>query len=159
MKIQFSNRLRLLALSLVLAGLNSGCFLFHTHSGYAPVHQYAKDGDAAKVAAELDKHGWLANQGDDAGLTPLHYAALHCHTNVVALLLKRGADVNRAAKDATTPLHVAAQEGCGDAVQMLLAKHAKINARDTEDRTPLKRAELWHQDAVADLLRARGGSE
>jgi len=44
-------------------------------------------------------------------------------------------------------------------VIMLLAKGAKINARDDKGYTPLKRAELWHQDAAAEIIRQHGGTE
>ena len=159
MKTQFSNSLRILALTAVLAGLGWRCFLFHPHSVYAPIHQFAKAGDVMRVAAELDRNPRALNLLDAAGLTPLHLAAAQCHTNVLALLLNRGADANCTAKDNATPLHLAAQEGCVDAVLLLLAKHANVNARDEQGRTPLKRAEAWGQDAIVNLLRERGGAE
>jgi ankyrin repeat protein len=136
-----------------------GCFLFHQRSAYRPIHEYAKAGDAVHVDQDLSKNPGDLNLPDDAGLTPLHLAVLHCHTNVVMLLLDRGAKVNRQAKDEATPLHLAAQEGCAGAVKVLLAKGAKVNARDDQGRTPLKRAGLWHQSAVAELLRQHGGTE
>jgi len=143
----------------VFAFACEGCVLFHKHSAYRPIHQYAIAGDAAGVAGELAKNSGDLNLPDDAGLTPLHLAALHCHTNVVALLLAKGAKVNPKGKDDATPLHLAAQEGCTDAVTMLLAKGANVNARDDQGRTPLKRAELWHRDAIAELLRQHGATE
>lgn len=99
------------------------------------------------------------NLPDDAGLTPLHLAAGHCRTNVVALLLEKGAQPNSKAKGGATPLHLASQEGCADAVTMLLTGGAQVNARDDQGRTPLKRAEEWRQDATVQLLRLRGGTE
>jgi ankyrin repeat protein len=54
---------------------------------------------------------------------------------------------------------LAAQEGCADVVNLLLIKGAKVNVRDDQGRTPLKRAELWHQDAVAQIIRQHGGTE
>jgi len=147
------------ALALAFAVLCGGCVLFHKPSAYRPIHQYAIAGDVAGVAGELTKTPGDLNLPDDAGLTPLHLAALHCHTNVVALLLAKGAKVNQEATDDATPLHLAAQEGCTDAVTMLLAKGAKVNTRDDQGRTPLKRAELWHRDATAELLRQHGGTE
>lgn len=156
-RLQASRWAAMLAAALPL--LCSGCILFHKHSAYRHIHEYAKAGDAAAVAADLAEYPSDLNLPDDAGLTPLHLASLQCRTNVITLLLSKGADINRQAKDETTPLHVAAQEGCGDAVSLLLEKGAEINARDSQGRTPLKRAELWHQNAVAELLRQHGGTE
>lgn len=152
-------RIGAVVLASVFTLLCSGCVLFHKGSSYRQIHEYARAGDAVSVAADLSKYPGDLNLPDDAGLTPLHLAALNCRTNVLAVLLAKGAEVNREAKDDTTPLHVAAQEGCLDAVKMLVAKGAKINARDSQGRTPLKRAELWHQNAVAELLRQKGGTE
>lgn len=137
-----------------------GCFLISApRSSYRPIHQYAQAGDIRNLVADLATNASDLNVRDDAGLTPLHLAAAHCHTNVVGLLLDRGARLNPTAKRGATPLHLAAQEGCADAVAMLLLKGAKVNPRDDQERTPLKRAEEWHQDAVAKLLREHGGSE
>jgi len=36
----------------------------------------------------------LANLKDESGATPLHYAAIHGHRQIVRLLLERGADIN-----------------------------------------------------------------
>jgi ankyrin repeat protein len=147
-------------LILIFAVLCEGCFLIPpARSAYRPIHQYAEAGDAAQVAADLATNSSDLNLPDDAGLTPLHLAAAHCHTNVIALLLKKGASVNKKGRGGATPLHLAAQEGCVDAVTLLLAGRAKINARDDAGRTPLKRAEEWHQDAVVQLLRQHGGAE
>ncbi len=146
-------------LAALLLWSNLGCSLFHHPSKYGLIHQYAKSGDAEKVAAELAVHPGELNRTDDNGQTALHIAAAHCHTNVVALLLEKGAALNVKATGGATPLHLAAQEGCTDAVAMLLAKGAKVNARDDAHRTPLGRAEQWHQPAVADLLRQHGGVE
>jgi ankyrin repeat protein len=147
-------------LALIVALFCEGCFLIPPpRSAYRPIHQYAQAGDAASVAADLATNSPDLNLPDDAGLTPLHLAASHCHTNVIALLLSKGASVNKKGQGGVTPLHLAAQDGCADAVTLLLAHHAKINARDDTGRTPLKRAEEWHQDAVAQLLRQHGGTE
>jgi ankyrin repeat protein len=139
--------------------LTAGCFHTPPHSAYRPIHRYAIDGDAVGVAAELAKNPGDLNLPEDAGLTPLHLAAGHCRTNVVALLLDKGAKLNVKAQGGATPLHLAAQEGCADAVTMLLDKGANVNARDDQGRTPLKRAEEWHQEAVAQLLRGHGGTD
>lgn len=112
-----------------------------------------------QVAGDLAQRPGDLNLPDDAEMTPLHLSAAYCHTNVVALLLDKGAKIDSRNKDGATPLHIAAQEGCVDVIKMLLVRGAKLNSRDNEGRTPLLRAERWHQDAVAELLRQVGGTD
>jgi hypothetical protein len=50
--------------------------------------------DLESVRALLDANGDLARQRDEAGATPLHYAAFHGHRQIVALLLEHGAEIN-----------------------------------------------------------------
>jgi ankyrin repeat protein len=159
MKIKFPLKLRLVIVAVALGLMTSGCWSAHPHSAYRTIHQYAINGDAAGVAAELAEFPDELNLPEDDGLTPLHLAAENCHTNVLMLLLDKGADVNVTAKDKSTPLHLAAQEGCTDVVTALLMRGAKINARDNQNRTPLGRAELWHRDSLVQLLRQHGGKE
>jgi ankyrin repeat protein len=149
-----------LVIAVVACGLmTSGCWPAHPHSAYRTIHQCAIDGNAACVAAELEKSPDELNLPEDGGLTPLHLAAENCHTNVVLLLLGKGAKINITATDKATPLHLAAQEGCLDVVNLLITKGANVNAHDNQGRTPLKRAELWHQDAAAQIIRQHGGTE
>jgi ankyrin repeat protein len=159
MKTKYSIKLllSLLWIGCILAG--SGCWSAHPHSAYRAIHQYAINGDASGVAAELANNPNGVNLPEDDGLTPLHLAAENCHSNVVVLLLERGAKINATDKDKATPLHLAAQEGCSDVVTVLLEHGAKINARDDNNRTPLLRAEQWHQEDVVLLLKKRGGTE
>jgi ankyrin repeat protein len=158
--MKISTRISLCVVILtVLITFCDGCILFHKHSAYRSIHEYAIAGDAAHVAADLESHPNDLNLLDDGGLTPLHLAVLHCHTNVVDLLLKNGADVNHEGKDNETPLHLAAQEGCIDAVSMLLEKGANVNPHDRQRRTPLTRAKQWHQDVTVEFIRQHGGTE
>jgi ankyrin repeat protein len=54
-----------------------------------------KRGDRESVRAILESDDRLANQRDESGATPLHYATLNGHRQIVQLLLERGADINR----------------------------------------------------------------
>ena len=54
-----------------------------------------KQGDRERVRAILESEDRLANQKDESGATPLHYATLNGHRQIVQLLLERGADINR----------------------------------------------------------------
>ena len=53
-----------------------------------------KQGDRERVRAILESDERLADQRDESGATPLHYAALNGHRQIVQLLLERGADIN-----------------------------------------------------------------
>jgi ankyrin repeat protein len=160
MKLQNPKTLGAIAATLVIAGICAGCFLRPTqHSEHRPIHDFARDGNLTLVIQDLATNAADLNLPDDAGLTPLHLASLHCHTNVVAFLLQKGARVDATAEDDTTPLHLAAQEGCIDVATLLLKGGAKVNARDGERRTPLDRAEAWHKTNTVVWLKTQGGVE
>jgi len=57
------------------------------------LHFAAQDGDVAEVKRFL-KEGYQPNLFDDLGKTPLHYAAMRGHLEVMNVLLAAGADVN-----------------------------------------------------------------
>ena len=63
-------------------------------------------------------------------MTPLHWAAVGGHKDVVELLLAHGAEVNARYSDGYTPLHYAAANGHKDVVELLLANEADVNAKD-----------------------------
>jgi len=54
----------------------------------------AKTGDLERARNILEADGTLANLRDGRGATPLHYAALNGHRQMVRLLRERGADIN-----------------------------------------------------------------
>jgi ankyrin repeat protein len=147
-------------LALALVVLSAGCFLFPpAHSDYRPIHQLSLACDAQGVKAILATNAAAVDLPDDSARTPLHDAASRNCTNVIAVLLQAGAKLE--AKDAAgeTALHVAAQEGFPDAVTVLVHAGAQINARDKQGNTPLKRALLYEQTNVANLLRSLGATE
>ncbi len=63
-----------------------------------------KQGDLERVKAVLETDDKLASVCDESGATPLHYAALNGHRQVVRLLLEHGADIDSAdARFGATP--------------------------------------------------------
>ena len=160
MKTQFRQPIRTAFLNAVLVITGSGCFLIPPkHSDYRAIHEYATDGNVAGLTQDLVAYPGDVNLTDDAGRTPLHLAAAHCHADAATVLLAKGAKIEAKATGGTTPLDVAAQAGCVDMVKLLLAKGAKVNARDDQGRTPLDRAIQWQRDEVVQVLRAHGGIE
>src|ERR1039458_1059816 len=111
MKIKLRTPIRTAILTAALAIACAGCFLIPpAHSTYRPIHEYAAAGNVAAVAQDLATNSDDLNLPDDAGRTPLHLAATHCHTDVVLLLLNKGAKIDPKAAGGATPLHLAAQE-------------------------------------------------
>ena len=53
-----------------------------------------KQGDLERVKGILETDDRLSNLRDESGATPLHYAAMNGHRQIVHLLLERGADIN-----------------------------------------------------------------
>ena len=158
MKTQFLLPIRTAFITAVLVITCSGCFLIPPkHSDYRAIHEYATDGNVAGLTQDLATYPGDVNLTDDAGRTPLHLAATHCHVDAAKVLLDKGAKIDAKAAGGTTPLDLAAQAGCVDMVNLLLTKGAKINARDDQGRTPLDRALQWHRDEAVKLLRAHGG--
>lgn len=160
MRTHFLLPIRTAFLTAVLVITCSGCFLIPPkHSDYRAIHQFATDGNVAGLTQDLATYPGDVNLTDDAGRTPLHLAATHCHVEAAKVLLDKGAKIDAKAAGGTTPLDLAAQAGCVDMVNLLLAGGAKVNTRDDQGRTPLDRAMQWHRDEVVQLLRAHGGIE
>uniref|UniRef100_A0A3Q3X142 VPS9 domain-containing protein n=1 Tax=Mola mola TaxID=94237 RepID=A0A3Q3X142_MOLML len=71
------------------------------------------------------------------GFTPLHVAALHGRSALVALLIQHGANVNARTNQSATPLHLASQNCHVQVVRYLLECNAKLNKKDHYGNTPL----------------------
>jgi cytochrome c len=132
----------------------------------AAIHDAAKKGDTAAIAAALDA-GANVNEPDGFA-TPLYYAVSRQHLDASKLLIERGADVNTGSKVGGPPLkaavakdklelitlllehgadpkvtagketvlHQAVRHDCLDCVKALVAAGADVNARGT-DLVPL----------------------
>ena len=62
--------------------------------------------------------------------TPLFYASMKGHKDVVKLLLDTGAEPSKEDKDGYTPLHEASRNGQTETAAILLDRGADINNRD-----------------------------
>jgi hypothetical protein len=95
--------------------------------------------------------------------TALALAAQHGQLEVVRLLLDAGEDPNRYNPEGfhahSTPLHQAVWADHADVVRLLVEGGARLDMRDTVyEATPLGWAEYGKKTALADYLRARGGT-
>lgn len=92
------------------------------------------------------------NSSNVDGFTPLHVAALHGHSALVALLIRHGANVNARTNQSATPLHLASQNSHIQVVRFLLECNAKLNKKDHFGNTPLIQACLRGNMETASTL-------
>src|SRR6266436_1444021 len=84
-----------------------------------------KEGDLERVKALLKGKPDLVFTKDDAGWTPLHYAAHWGWKEVAELLMANKAEVNAQTTDGLNPLHIAAAQGYREVAELLLANKAE----------------------------------
>jgi len=133
--------------------------------GVTPLHEAAFAGHK-DVTELLLTHGAHVNARDNAGDTPLYWAAENAFPpeaenkanikDVAELLLAKGADVNAKDKAGATPLHNAARMGWKEMADLLLTHGARINAKDNEGFTPLHRAVASGNKYLLELLLDHG---
>ena len=81
--------------------------------------------------------GLDVNKQDDAGITPLHFAARAREAQwVEALLAIEGINATLADTNGMTALHYACAAGTHTIIRRLLEAGIDPNAKDTRDRTP-----------------------
>ncbi len=115
-------------------------------------------GRTDRLTELLDDNPELAKEWASDGFTPLSLAAFFGQPQAVALLLDRGADVSAVSRNAmeVQPLHAATAARNAEIVTLLLDAGADPDARQHGGWTPLAAARHSGQDAIADILLARG---
>jgi ankyrin repeat protein len=104
----------------------------------------AGDGNVAKIETLL-ADGADVNFQNEAGETPLAYAAAWNHFPALKALLQADADPNIADKTGGTPIMLAAQHGTAPMVRLLLAYGADPRAIDNAGYTALAHVQ-WRPD-------------
>jgi ankyrin repeat protein len=105
--------------------------------------------ESKNVLRRLIKVSKKLNTPDRYGLTPLFYALINDHDDMIPLLLDAGADANyRGPKMELSPLHAAVVRAKPKAVRELLAHQAEVNDKTNyEKMTPLdlirKKQQKW----------------
>ncbi|HUQ83940.1 MAG TPA: ankyrin repeat domain-containing protein [Gemmatimonadaceae bacterium] len=106
---------------------------FTLRDGTAAILEGAKDGDLARLQAELARDPLLAQATNETGDSALHVAAEHGHLALVDTLLAAGANPNAMRGDGFKPIHAV----------LLNSWRARVT-----------REQAW---TIADALLARGG--
>lgn len=121
-----------------------------------PVSDAAKAGDAAEIKRLLSS-GADANE-EDPMASPLHWAAMNGHSEVVKVLANNGAELNAQSSMLGAPLHAASRFNRVEAIKALLALGADPDVRDRDDFTPLMRAIVENRSDAAKAL-INGGAD
>jgi len=116
----------------------------------------ARRGDLGAARAALDS-GQPADDDGKTGITPLRWALLNHHRDMVHLLVEHGADIDRRDAAGETALLAATRAGNRDDVATLLSLGADANLSDRDGNTPLHLAAARDAADLAGAL-VRGGA-
>ena len=119
----------------------------------APIHDAAKSGDLSMIKRLLNRGVDIDLRDAETGGTPLFYAVLTGHNDVVEYLLLKGANITVVTVKGSTILETAAVAGNVDAGRLLGKRIGDINKADRDGSTPLDFAIFAGQrDYVAYLI-------
>ena len=103
----------------------------------APIHEFASQGDLAKLKDCLEVRKVKVELADEEGRTALHQAAAGNHVEAVRYLISRKANVNARDKEGLTPLTVAVWNCNLEMVDLLLGAGSDIHTKDKSGNTLL----------------------
>ncbi|XP_026738474.1 ankyrin repeat domain-containing protein 39 [Trichoplusia ni] len=114
-------------------------------------------GDEEKVVSLISKarnSKVTVNSPDNAGYTPLHYAARKGYVEICKILIQNGALIDAQTKSGlATPLHKAAVAGKIETIKFLIQSGARVDIQDADRQTILHKAiENKHFDLVNYLV-------
>lgn len=120
-------------------------------SGWSP-------GIKTDVILRLLEAGADVNRTDKSGVSPLHYASMSGHSDVVSLLLKHGANPNLPTTadilKKWTPLHCAVKGDRSEVVALLLASGGDPHQKNGEGVSPLEMAKANKSEDLVNMLSA-----
>ncbi|XP_071158407.1 uncharacterized protein [Mytilus edulis] len=112
----------------------------------------------AKNAAALIENGADSNYADEAGCTPLHYAALEGYVDLVVQMIQNGGNVRKVDMNGETAIHKAARKGHIEVIVAIVAHGGDINILNMHGQSGLELAVI-RKDANAVRLFCKLGAE
>jgi ankyrin repeat protein len=115
-----------------------------------PMHMAAEKGftRSGEVLLDFQADPYVK---DSSGKTPIYYATVNGHHDMVKLLISYGEDVTQMIQG-TTLLHLAAEKGHADVAELLIEKGAVLGAHNAQGESPLDVAINHGQKKVANLI-------
>jgi ankyrin repeat protein len=125
------------------------------------IHEAVEKGDLARVKELVEKDSEMVNAratGQYAYLkfTPLHFAALKGHNDIIQYLIKKGADISAQDSDGSAPLNWAANFGHEEIVTTLIKNGADVNSQNNFGLTPLHGASYKGYLDIVKILIEKG---
>ena len=87
----------------------------------APIHDAAEQGNLEEVMRLIQEDPEIVDATDEYGDTPLYYASIESHVEVVSYLLEQGASIDIKGRDGITALGVSCHNGHVPVVEILLS--------------------------------------
>ena len=116
------------------------------------IHEAAINGDLDKVKKMLKIDPKLVDVRDNSGKTPLHWACMGVHKDVVKYLVDQGSDVNARDNNKVSPLHSLSILGHNECIKLLLKKGANIGLKDISGNDALFYAAYAGQKDIVEIL-------
>jgi len=99
-----------------------------------------KANDAAKVNASVEANPQWLQAKDASGRTPLHWACLGVHYDVLKMLVEKRGGYQCQDNDGIAPLHSLASKAHAEGAALLIAHNADVNVKNSGGDTPLHNA-------------------
>lgn len=115
-----------------------------------------KNKNMTKVKELVEANLKLINIKDEAGRTPLHWAARGVHYDILKYLVEKGADVNAKDNNSVTPLLSVTSRAHLEAVKLLINSGADINISNNEGSYPIHMAAHYGFKDAIELFLVKG---
>jgi len=133
--------------------------LINAASAYSQtIFAFIQNRDFARVKAMILEKPELIQAKDNAGRTPIHFAANAGDKDLFDFLIGRGADIKAQTNAGTTVLHYASIGGNIGIVRALIEGGADVKARNNQGLSPLQSAAQSGQLEVLKILVEKGAS-